>query len=1155
MDLPSRTATLEGGLTHDNHGALNLQVKSTLSILLASVVLGLPVIIAQAMVASEDPSPLSTPVERQLTGGSSHVYRLHSTAEQFLHVRAEQKGIDVVLFLRRLSNGQEVARTDSLNGSQGEENLLALIETSGEFELVVASEYPEDAAGSYRLELIEHRPERTDDRSRVDAERLTFEAGSLWAAGSRESRRQAIERFGETLLLWRKLADTRREAEAQTNIGYLHRSLGETRAELDPYRKALLLWRRVGDREREAAVLNSLATAANKAGEGDEALDHGHRAAELFRELGDARGEGTALNTLGSVRLSQGDLAVARRLFERSLALRRQTGDRRGEGRTLNNLARVLRQQGESRQAIRLLEEALELARANGDRLGETGALNNLVTLHSLLGEMRRSLDFSHQVLAQARSMGNRRVEAFALNNMATLHHRLGEPQEAVDLYRQAAELAHQFGDRAFEAKALDNVGWAYLALDDAESARRHMEQSLELLAQIDAPRKRIITEVNLSHAHSALGDTEAALALARKAQQAARQLGDTYVQAVADLRLGEVLHDAGQAEAALEVLETVRSTVQTREFRRIESAVLFQLARTERSLGRLEVARRHMAESLDLIDSLRATVAVHDLRASFLASKTKFYQAYIDLLMEMHLREPTAGHHLAALEANERARARTLLDALEEIRGEIRQGLDPALLEQEKALRIRLNEAERQRIEALAGGATEAEIQGISGRVRDLRLENRALEERIRSGNPHYASLTQPTPLAVPDLQRLLDEKTVLLQYGLGEERSFLWTVTQDQVVAHPLPRAAILEAEARRFYELLTEPNRPVADESAAERAARLARAEEDLRAVSVRLSAALLAPAGPLLERRRVVVVAEGALLFIPFAALPLPVTAPAANTPDATAPDTTTQEPMVARHVTIHLPSASVLAGLRRDVADRPTATGELAVIADPVFRGDDRRVRQAQRAAEQATLRSGVGELEFRRLYFSRQEAEKIASLVPQDGLLKALDFSARRELATQGGLADYRRIHLATHGVLNTEVPALSGLVMSLVDENGESQEGFLRLHDIYNLDLSADLVTLSACETALGKHLRGEGMIGLTRGFMYAGAPRVVASLWQVQDRATATLMENFYRAMLQDGQSPAEALRWAQAVLWRSERWSSPYYWAPFVFHGEWR
>jgi CHAT domain-containing protein len=167
----------------------------------------------------------------------------------------------------------------------------------------------------------------------------------------------------------------------------------------------------------------------------------------------------------------------------------------------------------------------------------------------------------------------------------------------------------------------------------------------------------------------------------------------------------------------------------------------------------------------------------------------------------------------------------------------------------------------------------------------------------------------------------------------------------------------------------------------------------------------------------------------------------------------------------------------------------------------------------------------------------------------------ALDFEASRETAASPDLGQYRIVHFATHGLLNNEHPELSGIVLSLVDQQGKPQNGFFRLYDVYNMNLSAKLVVLSACQTALGKQVRGEGLMGLTRGFMYAGSARVMASLWRVEDEATAEMMKKFYEGMIKDGQRPAAALKSAQVWLQRQKRWRAPYYWAGFILQGEWR
>jgi CHAT domain-containing protein len=283
-------------------------------------------------------------------------------------------------------------------------------------------------------------------------------------------------------------------------------------------------------------------------------------------------------------------------------------------------------------------------------------------------------------------------------------------------------------------------------------------------------------------------------------------------------------------------------------------------------------------------------------------------------------------------------------------------------------------------------------------------------------------------------------------------------------------------------------------------------------------------------------------------------------------------------LIVKHEIVSLPSASALAIQRSELAGRQPAPKMLAVIADPVFDRADARfttpatetsdktqpqtigaddARSIEHLAENSADKSGVTTLRLviPRLPFTRQEANQLMALAPKGSSFSAIDFQASRATVLDPALSQYRYVHIATHGLLDTERPGLSALVFSMVDAQGQPQNGFLRANDIYNLKLPAELVVLSACQTGLGKDIKGEGLVGLTRGFMYAGAARVVVSLWNVNDKATADLMARFYEKMLKQGQRPAAALRAAQFEMWKQKQWQSPYYWAAFTMQGEWR
>jgi len=404
--------------------------------------------------------------------------------------------------------------------------------------------------------------------------------------------------------------------------------------------------------------------------------------------------------------------------------------------------------------------------------------------------------------------------------------------------------------------------------------------------------------------------------------------------------------------------------------------------------------------------------------------------------------------------------------------------------------------------------------------------------------------------------MQQQLDADTLLLEYRLGDNRSYLWAVTPSSLKSFSLPGRKQIEDTARRVYDLLTARNLRPKFETLAERRARITNADAEYPRAATRLAEMVLAPAAELLGTKRLVIVSDGALQYVSFAALPLPHSSRSREF-----------VPLLVKHEIVDVPSASTLAVLRRESSRRKEPLKQLAIIADPVFDKNDERVKNNKVRTKEVTqiergddLLRSARETGFDniagipRLLFTRREATEIAGLVPAAQRKVSLDFAANRDTAQSSELAQYRYVHFATHGLLNTSHPELSGLILSLVDEQGDEQDGFLRSFEVYNLHLNADMVVLSGCRTGLGKEIRGEGLLGLTRGFMYAGAQRVLVSLWSASDEATAELMAQTYRGMLgQTRLRTATALRSAQLKMMQDRRWHAPYYWAAFVLRGE--
>ncbi|HEX8686886.1 MAG TPA: CHAT domain-containing tetratricopeptide repeat protein, partial [Pyrinomonadaceae bacterium] len=763
-----------------------------------------------------------------------------------------------------------------------------------------------------------------------------------------------------------------------------------------------------------------------------------------------------------------------------------------------------------------------KLAEVSAGRDGASIRRKKAVTLYNLadtyaaiFGDYAKALElFDESLRYREESRGKGRT----LMMIGQVHVLAGDPQKALESCRKALPLQEEAGDLR-KSQTYTVMGMAYAALSDHKKALDYYKRALDIQRNTRRPDSggEAITQYRLGELYAALGDHDAALSAYAEARQLWRQGG----------RNGEAL-------------------------------ALYGMARIEGKRNNLTGALGHVEEALKVIEPLRANLNSQQLRSSYFAGRVDFYGLYIDLNMRLRDRGHSAALTAAAFEASEHARSRGLLDILSEARVEAGMKSDPelaALADEYRRIQLQIREGKVRRGQTSREGQGNGDTEPVLSK---LYAERARAEEQIRSRYPRYAALMYPQPLTAAEVQRLLDEDTLLVEFALGDERSYVWALTSTELKGHPLPPRSEIEVTARRLLDLLRGGQR-APRETAAQRRTRMQQDESEYWPLAAAFSRTLLGRVSPMLKKKkRLLVVADGQLLYFPFAALP---------SPDATAEAAPRDTALVREYDIVSLPSASVLSVLRQTTRRVP-ASKSVAIFADPVFERDDPRIQSADgRPPGPATSegREAVGRawddvdgagdrMALQRLPASLTEAHAIVSMVPPGSSLEAIGFKANRENATSEQLSQYRVVHFATHGILDEKNPELSGVVLSLYDERGRFHEdGFLRLKDIYGLSLPVDLVVLSACRTGLGMEVKGEGIIGLTRGFMYAGSPRVITSLWKVDDDATAELMRGFYEKMLKLGMTPAAALRAAQTEVAQQKRRSHPYYWAGFILQGE--
>jgi CHAT domain-containing protein/Tfp pilus assembly protein PilF len=1034
------------------------------------------------------------------------------------------------------------------------------------------------------------------------AEQSAAEAERLRWAWTEVSSRKAMQRYEEALAFWRSAGERREEAGVLRYIGEIHQGLGRSQEALKYFHQALQAGEGLKDLREEGRVLNDLGAAYCQLDQNQKALNYCNRALLLSRQVDDRRIEAQALCNLGSVHHYLGEISKCLDVDQQALSLWRGLGDLRGQATALQSLGFAYYALSDNSKALEAFDQALDLWRTVEDRRGQALSLLGLGHVYSLIGEKQEALDRYGQAKPLFEAMADPYWEVGLVNGLAYVYDELGEKQKALEYYERALRLDRSVSSREGEASDLWNIGRVYFSLGNKSKALAFLQLALKASSLLARPRAVAIVLRDMGSVYESLGKEKEALEhYSRALNLIQKGSGFKRDEAITLNDIGHVYWKLGNHQKALDHYKRALSLHRAAMNSFGESVTLYELAALERSRGNLAEARAHVEAALHLVETLRGKVASYELRSSYFASEHQRYDFYIDLLMQMHKQLRSDGLAAAGLQASERARARSLVESLSEGRADIRQGIDPTLLERERSLRQSLSAKAERQMRQLSSKTNE--VEALAKEIRDLTNELDQVQAQIRSKSPRYAALTQPDPLTLKEIQdQVLDEDSLLLEYALGDEHSYLWAVTRSTMHSYALPKRAEIEKAARHLYDLLTA-RLPKAGETARQYQARVRESDSQYWPEAAALSKTLLGPVAEHLGSKRLVIVAEGALQYLPFGALPKPrleverskgklinegrratVTPPRSLTTAAPLKGGISQEtegdrfvPLIVEHEIVNLPSASVLAVLRNEIRDRPAASKAVAVIADPVFEPDDPRVATkppgprvsvsprphtiaapAPASNLHRALRDvGVlreGGLSIPRLLSSRQEAEAIIAAAAGAGM-KATDFKASRATATSPELGQYRIVHFATHGLLNSEHPELSGLVLSLVNEQGKDQDGFLRLHDIYNLNLPVDLVVLSACNTGLGKEVRGEGLVGIVRGFMYAGAARVIASLWKVDDEATSELMKRFYQQMLQGGLTPAAALRAAQVDMSKQKRWRSPYYWAAFVLQGEWK
>ncbi len=1087
-----------------------------------------------AMAPAARPLPhleTGAPQEAEVAAGDSLEYPVTLAAGDYVRAQVEQTQADVVLRLFDPA-GVQIGEADGPGGRKELDQLSWIAAAAGDYRLVVVAK----EAGRTRLTLEARRPSRPGDVQRIEVERHIWEADHLRSAEDVPAKRQALARLEEAIPIAQESGDLALEADLLMRCGAIRRVLGETEAAIVQCERAVSLAKQSGDRRIEASALNNLAVIYGRTGNEPRALELYQESLTIWESLGDGAETGTTRYNLGALLLQRGEIDAALVHLERALELRRANGSQ-DQTLILTGIARARLDKGDPDGALELLQQALDISRRLGQRNDEANVLQHTASVYLRRGELQRSLEVYNDALDLYRRVGDRAHEGQILSSLGTVALYLGDRDRALELHTQALQVHRDMKSRAWEALALCDIGWIYelrkesqAALENFTSALESTRESGNLGTQAFALLGLGRVRLTLGLPREAIADLEGALALFRKTDNSIGVIG-TLVD------LGRAAQALGDMDRAAELFQQARDLSRQRKTLMAEAVAQAAVARLERDRGDLAGAAGAMEEALRILESVRPKVASQRFRASFFASRRDYFDFYVDLQVRMEQAEPGSGHLAMALATSERARARALLDLLAEGRIDVRQGVAPELKRKETEIAQRITWLQSRLLDDLSGRGRIGSPQGIEAELDQAEEERERLEWQIRREHPRYAAVSHPLPLQLQRIQELLDDRTALLEYSVGQEGSFLFVVTRGGLSSFSLPPGPELASQVDILRQTLAEPGR------------RLYSRYVD---TAWQLYRTLIQPAEALLrDKPNLILVPDGPLLLLSFEAL---LTAP----PDPARGGYDSLPYLILDRSVTYVPSASVLAelGAPRPAGARPPEAKLFLGFGDPDYGGPAKPADTASPSSPspEGTLTRSLQKAGLPHphpLPESRNEVTRIAGLFPAGRAQLFLGSEASEEdVKNNPSLKDAWRIHFAVHGFTDETRPELSGLVLALDGDHAE--DGLLQVYEIFNLQLDADLVVLSACDTGLGLNVNGEGLLGVTRALLYAGASSVVVSLWQVADISTSELMIRFYEN-LEGKDDKADALRLSKLAMIRGGRFGHPYFWAPFILIGQ--
>ena len=920
----------------------------------------------------------------------------------------------------------------------------------------------------------------------------------------------------------RRANDTKKTIETLNEAARVQLDLFLKKDALSTFQQSHDLLTQGSDPVTKVDTLNGLALAHIALSEYEEAEPLLNDARKISEQNNHPAGKAEALLLLSEYQNNSKGIAVALNTAGEALRLWQSIGNKVGVVRSHIDIGNYYVAQSSLVEAAQEFQSALDLATETGDLKRQAEALMNLGYVEFRKGAYQELFSF----MGRAEKLIDKEAEPYLMGQITAGYAagfvETGLPEVGLQKYEETLE----YFSRTETPRPLLVTEWA---IGKAQFMSGKYPEALTTLQKTlpEAERRNFLSLVAQCHdymgrTYSALNNQPEALEHFESALGVYVERGNLMEEARIRALIGQVYQTQGKLDDAQKSYQQALQTFDALNDRIDQSATLFAMGQLEMKRGNFDTAQDHFRQSIETTDNIRSKSTTRDLAAAFSATVHDRYLQYIQCLMRRNDRQAA----VQAFETSESERARSLAEFLRSTETNLLAGLDPQLANQEKSLRQLMRAKENYRVVLVSKKEPDtAALERLDAELAQFEEQYKSLSATISRRYPAYDQITRPLSWDLSRIQNevINDDDTVLLEYILGADKSYVWAITRDSFTAHEI--TGDVGKLAATVYNLSKDPAKGN---------------QNQLTEAARELSQMVLSPVASQLNKRRIIVIADGALHYIPFQMLPSPSS-------DA--------EPLVVQHDIINAPSASILGELREEVAGRGVRSKVLAAFGNPALGPAQQSAKASDRSRDIVLSGDDFDLSSIGELFFAEREINSLREIATPAATFTATGFLANRKQLFSMDFSQYAILHFATHGLLDPTRPEHSGILLSTIDDQGKKQEGFITLQDVYTLRAPVDLVVLSACRTGLGREIRGEGLVGLTRGFMYAGATTVVASLWKVDDEATSELMKRFYTEMLQNRKTPDEALRIAQNSIRENPRWSAPHYWAGFTLQGEYQ